>query len=70
MGLLIFESPEAADGISEGDVVEVEPETGVVKNVTTGHTYTVAAIPKFMKALLDDGGLICHIRKTSGQPNA
>ena len=34
IGLPIFESPEAVEGIEEGDIVEINPETGVIKNVT------------------------------------
>ena len=36
IGLPIFESPEAVEGIEEGDIVEINPETGVIKNVTKG----------------------------------
>lgn len=65
MGLLIFESPAAADDITEGDMVEVDPEAGVIRNTTTGRSFTVAPIPPFMKELVRDGGLIEHIKKTS-----
>jgi 3-isopropylmalate/(R)-2-methylmalate dehydratase small subunit len=65
MGLLIFESPSAADGISQGDTVEVDPEQGIIRDRSTGKTYKVAPIPPFMKELLEDGGLIEHIKKKS-----
>jgi 3-isopropylmalate/(R)-2-methylmalate dehydratase small subunit len=65
MGLLIFESPSAADGIHQGDTVEVDPEQGTVRDCSTGEIYKVAPIPPFMKELLDDGGLIEHIKKRS-----
>ena len=35
-GLPILECPEAVAGISKGDVVEIDLETGEIKNVTTG----------------------------------
>ncbi len=66
MGLMIFECPEAADGVKEGDLVEVDPETGSIKNLSSGETFKASPIPPFMKELLDDGGLIAHIKK--GQP--
>jgi 3-isopropylmalate/(R)-2-methylmalate dehydratase small subunit len=63
MGLLIFESGPAVDGISQGDVVEVDVDKGVIRNTSTGLVYQIAPIPPFMKELVQDGGLIKHLRK-------
>jgi 3-isopropylmalate/(R)-2-methylmalate dehydratase small subunit len=63
MGLLIFEAPGAVDRFEEGDVAEVDPEQGIVRNVTKGEVFEVAPIPPFMEELLRDGGLIEHIKK-------
>ena len=62
-GLLILESPEAAKEIEEGHEVEIDPEAGVIKDLTTGKTYRCQPIPPFMRELLKDGGLIPHIKK-------
>jgi len=67
MGLLIFESSDAADGISEGDQVEVDPERGTIRNVTTGAVFHATPIPPFMQELIQDGGLIAHLRKRASQ---
>ena len=58
MGLPIFECPEAVDGISEGDVVEVDAEKGIIKNITTKKTYQANPIPPFMQELISAGGLM------------
>jgi 3-isopropylmalate/(R)-2-methylmalate dehydratase small subunit len=63
IGLPIFESPEAVDGISAGDEVEVEPATGVVRNLTTGKSYQAAAFPPFMQALIESGGLVPYVER-------
>ncbi len=63
MGLLIFESPSAANGIKQDDVIEVDPDRGLIRNCSTGESYQVAPIPPFMRELLEDGGLIEHIKK-------
>ena len=63
MGLMIFESDSAADDIKEGDQVEIEPDKGLIRNLTTGGTFHVAPIPPFMQGLIKDGGLIAHLRK-------
>ena len=63
IGLPIFESPEAVEGISAGDEVEVEPATGVVRNLTTGKSYQAAAFPPFMQALIESGGLVPYVER-------
>jgi 3-isopropylmalate dehydratase small subunit len=63
MGLLIFESQEAPDHIREGDTVEVDSDSGVITNVSTGKKFQATAVPEFMKELVHDGGLIPHIKK-------
>lgn len=63
MGLPIFECPEAVDGIEEGDVVEVDAETGVIRNVTKKKTYKANPIPPFMQELIAAGGLMAWVKK-------
>lgn len=63
MGLLIFESPESALGIDDGEIVEVDADEGRIKNLITGAEFKVASIPPFMKELVKDGGLIAHLKK-------
>jgi len=67
MGLPIFESPEAAAGIHEGDEVEVDADAGVIRNLTRGAEYRAAPIPPFMQELIADGGLMAHIAKKAGK---
>jgi 3-isopropylmalate/(R)-2-methylmalate dehydratase small subunit len=63
IGLPIFESPDAVDGIAAGDEVEVEAATGIVRNLTTGKAYRAAAFPPFMQSLIDAGGLVPYVEK-------
>jgi len=63
IGLPIFESPEAADGIKEGDEVEIEFTIGEIRNVTTKKNYKATAFPPFMQQIIKAGGLIEYVRK-------
>jgi len=63
MGLPIFESEEAYDKCDEGDVIEVDADNGVIRNITKGIEFNVAPIPPFMQQLIEDGGLMTHIEK-------
>ncbi|OGW07366.1 MAG: 3-isopropylmalate dehydratase small subunit, partial [Nitrospinae bacterium RIFCSPLOWO2_02_FULL_39_110] len=48
MGLPIFESTDASEGIKEGDEIEVNPSTGIIRNVTKNENYQAKPIPQFM----------------------
>jgi 3-isopropylmalate/(R)-2-methylmalate dehydratase small subunit len=65
MGLPIFESPEAADGIDAGDRVSVDMERGVLRNETKGTEFRLPPVPPFMRDLLAAGGLLNYIAKRS-----
>ncbi len=66
MGLPIFESSEAADGIKEGDQIEVDADAGVIRNLTTNKTFSVAPVPAFMQELIAAGGLMAYTKKKAG----
>ncbi len=63
MGLPIFESAEAVEGISEGDEVEVEMNSGKIRNLTTGKEYSALPYPPFMRELIAAGGLMEYVKK-------
>jgi 3-isopropylmalate/(R)-2-methylmalate dehydratase small subunit len=66
MGLPIFESVEAVDGIKEGDQIEVDANAGVIVNLTSNKTFKVAPVPPFMQALIEAGGLMAYTKKKAG----
>jgi 3-isopropylmalate/(R)-2-methylmalate dehydratase small subunit len=51
------------DRIGEGDEVEIDLESGRVKNLATGEEIPGTPLPPVMARLLADGGLAAHIRK-------
>jgi 3-isopropylmalate/(R)-2-methylmalate dehydratase small subunit len=63
IGLPIFESDEAVDGIESGDEIEVEPATGIVRNITKNTQYQAAQFPPFMQSLIDAGGLVPYVER-------
>lgn len=66
-GLTIFESPEAARSIQEGNIVSIDADTGAITDKTKGSTFEAAPIPPFMKDLIDAGGLMPYVlKKRSG----
>lgn len=63
IGLAIMECPEAVDGISEGDKVEVDVDNGVIYNRTTGAEFKTKPFPEFVQKIITNGGLVESIKK-------
>ena len=63
LGLPLLESPEASEGIKDGDRVQVNLNTGEIFDLTQNRKFQAKPIPAFMQDLLRDGGLISHLRK-------
>ncbi len=61
IGLLLIECD--TDKINAGDELEVDIKEGLVKNLTQNSEIKIMPLPDVMIKLLDDGGLIEHIRK-------
>ena len=62
IGLAILECPEAVDGISEGDIVEADLDSGVIYNKTTGKSFKTQPFPEFIQEIIKNGGLVESIK--------
>lgn len=58
IGLAIVECPEAAEEISEGDIVEADMDSGIIRNLTTGKEYRTQPFPEFIQKIIENGGLM------------
>ena len=63
IGMPILECEAAAEEINAGDQMEVDFDTGVITNVTTGKTYQAEPFPEFIKDMISKGGLMASIQK-------
>jgi 3-isopropylmalate/(R)-2-methylmalate dehydratase small subunit len=63
IGLPIFQSAEAAQAIDNGDELAIEPESGVIQNLTRGEQYQAAAFPEFIQDIVRLGGLKPYVEK-------
>lgn len=70
IGLPIMECPEAADAISDGDVVYVDADTGVVRDETTGATFQAQPFPPFIQEIINEGGLVARTKRQMAEKNA
>ena len=63
IGLPILECDEAAKNINAGDEVEIDFDTGVITDKTTGKTYQAEPFPEFIKDIINAGGLLKSLKK-------
>ncbi len=63
IGLPILECAEAVKNTDSGDELEVDIDSGVIKNITKGKTFQAEPFPPFMRGIIDANGLIGYISK-------
>ncbi|MBM7853889.1 3-isopropylmalate dehydratase small subunit [Desulfohalotomaculum tongense] len=63
IGLPIFECAEAAEKVQPGDRLEIDADSGLIKNITRDETYRATPVPEFMQQIIAAGGLINYVSK-------
>ena len=61
-GLPIMECAPAAEAAEKGDVLEIDFETGIIKNITKNEEYQSAAFPEFIQRIIAAGGLLNSLK--------
>jgi 3-isopropylmalate/(R)-2-methylmalate dehydratase small subunit len=62
-GYYVIELPEATEKFKDGDQLEIDYKAGLIKNRTTGTDIKFNPLPDFALEIIDDGGLLEHIKK-------
>jgi len=62
IALPILECSEAVDAINNGDEIQVDFNTGTIKNITTGKEFKAKPFPPFMQELMSKGGLMQMVK--------
>jgi 3-isopropylmalate/(R)-2-methylmalate dehydratase small subunit len=66
IGLPLFVCPEAAHATRPGDSLEVDLDTGEIRNLTQGQTFRAQPFPEFVQRIIAAGGLIPYTREKLG----
>jgi 3-isopropylmalate/(R)-2-methylmalate dehydratase small subunit len=64
IGLLLVECDTGF--IDDGDALELDIDKGKLKDASKGLSFDIKPIPKVMRRLLEDGGVIEHFKKYGG----
>jgi 3-isopropylmalate/(R)-2-methylmalate dehydratase small subunit len=62
IGLPILECPEAAEGIEEGDEVEVDLATGQIRNTSRSTAFQARPLPDFVLKIAAAGGMVAFLK--------
>jgi 3-isopropylmalate/(R)-2-methylmalate dehydratase small subunit len=63
LGVPVLECSEVSSKVEDGDELMVNLETGAIENRSKGLTLRATQLPEFIMEILNDGGLIEHLRK-------
>ena len=63
VGLPLLECGDAPNHIKDGDEIEVNLDTGEIRDMSQEVSFQAKPIPRFMLNLLQDGGLMNHLAK-------
>jgi 3-isopropylmalate/(R)-2-methylmalate dehydratase small subunit len=67
IGLPALECQGILEKVEEGDLLSVDPKAGVIDNQTRAVTMKASPLPQFILTLLEEGGLIPHVRGLIGK---
>jgi len=62
-GFVAIESKGISGKVNDGDELEIDIKAGKITNNTKGEEYTFTPLSDFAVELMNDGGLINHIKK-------
>lgn len=62
IGLPILESEAASRSIKASDLLEIDINSGIIKNLSRNEQYKTQSFPKFMQKIISAGGLMKYIR--------
>ena len=63
LGVPVLECSGVSGKVEDGDELMVNLEIGVIENRSKGLTLRATQLPEFIMEILNDGGLIEHLRK-------
>ncbi|MGI6587315.1 MAG: 3-isopropylmalate dehydratase small subunit [Peptococcia bacterium] len=69
IGLPVVVAPEAAKMLQAGTLLEIEPSTGIIQDLTNQKTYQGEAFPAFMLEILNCGGAIPYVKEKKVKHN-
>jgi 3-isopropylmalate/(R)-2-methylmalate dehydratase small subunit len=67
IGLPVLVCKDVSTKVNDGDELTVNLQTGNVENLTNGAKLQATKLPEFIMGILNDGGLIQHLKRSIKQ---
>jgi 3-isopropylmalate/(R)-2-methylmalate dehydratase small subunit len=67
IGLPVLVCKDVSTKVNDGDQITVNLQTGKVENLTNGAVMQATKLPEFIMGILNDGGLIQHLKRSIKQ---
>jgi 3-isopropylmalate/(R)-2-methylmalate dehydratase small subunit len=65
LGLPLFETPDVSR-IVQDDILELNPSTGEIRNLTRSEAYRANPLPPFAQEIMAAGGLMAYVARKKG----
>jgi len=62
IGLPLIEAKDISGKISEGDIIEIDIDKGILKDLDTSEEFDIKPLPEFMLGIMEEGGLISYLK--------
>jgi len=69
IGLPVIAHAEAAKNIKDGDNLEIDLDSGIIKDVTSGKEYKTNPFPEFIQELIKSGGYVNFVKAEFSKEN-
>ncbi|MHB1346174.1 MAG: 3-isopropylmalate dehydratase small subunit [Candidatus Humimicrobiaceae bacterium] len=69
IGLPVIANAEAARSIKDGDLVEVDFDSGMIKDITANTEFKTNPFPEFIQKLISSGGYVNFVRSEVKKEN-
>jgi len=66
IGLPLIEAKEVSKHVSEGDIINIDVDGGILKDLDTGEEFEIKPLPEFMLGIMNEGGLINYLKNHIG----
>lgn len=67
IGLPLIEAKNVSKNVSEGDIIEIDVDKGILKDLDTSEEFEVKPLPEFMLGIMNEGGLINYLKNHIGE---
>ena len=69
IGLPVIANPEAAKSIKDGDIIEIDFNRGIIKDITTNKEFKTNPFPDFIQKLISSGGYVNYVKSEALKGN-